>query len=75
VKRKKPQSLAEKLVRFLIAETGGAQKSVISDEIYAAMVDVLAAFCMCADEPITAAQDVCGDIQREVTERVVEREG
>lgn len=60
---KKP--LAERIVDLVLKEGGDPERG------YEALINVLAALCMCADEPISAAQDMAGDLVREVTERIM----
>jgi len=64
-------SLSERLVYFLVEETGGTQDSPVDERVYESLVAVLTAFCLCDPEPLAKAQEVCGDIQRTVTERVI----
>ena len=67
----KRSSLSERLVYFLVRETGGRKDSPVDERVYESLVAVLTAFCLCDPEPLAKAQEVCGDIQRTVTERVI----
>jgi hypothetical protein len=69
-RKTKRTSLAERLVYFLVRETGGREDEPVADGVFDSLGAVLTAFCLCDPEPIVKAQEVCGAIQREVTLRV-----
>ena len=60
------ESTATRVVRILQKETNGYE-----EDVYAILAGIIIAMCMSGEQPITKAQEVCGDIQRHVTELVM----